>query len=205
MNRWRQIKRTEASFESATNLCKWLNSNFRWDLEQDITDCNAGLHKGISSQQNHPDVMLLRNRCSYSPTCPLHNARFSAKVISHPVVKLCHANTTAANRSAVQNIFMKHTRSLSRSRDISVGIATGYGLDDRGGRSSSLGRVKNFLFSTSLRPALGSSQPPIKWVPRALSPGVKRQGCQTDHSPPTSAEVKKIWTYTSTPPYVFMA
>jgi hypothetical protein len=36
-------------------------------------------------------------------------------------------------------------------------------------------------------------------------PGVKRQGRETDHSPPTSAEVKKMWIYTSTPPYVFMA
>jgi hypothetical protein len=44
------------------------------------------------------------------------------------------------------------------------------------GRSSSTGRVKNFLFSTSSRPALGSTQPPIKWVPGTLSLGVKRQG-----------------------------
>jgi hypothetical protein len=36
-------------------------------------------------------------------------------------------------------------------------------------------------------------------------PGVKRQGREVDHSPPTSAEVKKTWVYTSTPPYVFMA
>jgi hypothetical protein len=36
-------------------------------------------------------------------------------------------------------------------------------------------------------------------------PGVKQQGREADHSPPTSAEVKKIWIYTSTPPYVFMA
>jgi hypothetical protein len=34
---------------------------------------------------------------------------------------------------------------LGRSRDSAVGITTGYGLDDRGGRSSSPGRVKNFL------------------------------------------------------------
>jgi hypothetical protein len=33
-------------------------------------------------------------------------------------------------------------------------------------------------------------------------PGV-RQGREADHSPPTSAEVKKMWIYTSTPPYVF--
>jgi hypothetical protein len=31
------------------------------------------------------------------------------------------------------------------------------------------------------------------------------QGREADHSPPTSAEVKKMWIYTPTPPYVFMA
>jgi hypothetical protein len=36
-------------------------------------------------------------------------------------------------------------------------------------------------------------------------PGVKRQGLEADHSPPTSAEVKKMWIYTSTPLYAFMA
>jgi hypothetical protein len=43
---------------------------------------------------------------------------------------------------------------VSRSRDGTVSIATGYRLDDRG-RSSSPGKVKNFLFSTSSKPALG--------------------------------------------------
>jgi hypothetical protein len=42
-------------------------------------------------------------------------------------------------------------------------------------------------------------------LPGALSPGVKRQRREADHSPPASAEVKKIWIYTSTPPYAFMA
>jgi hypothetical protein len=37
-----------------------------------------------------------------------------------------------------------------------------------------------------------------------LFPGVKRPGPEADHSPPTSAEVKKTWVYTSTPPYDFM-
>jgi hypothetical protein len=40
-----------------------------------------------------------------------------------------------------------------------------------------------FLFSTS-------SRPPILWVPGAPSTGVKRPGPETDHSPPSSAEVK---------------
>jgi hypothetical protein len=38
-----------------------------------------------------------------------------------------------------------------------------------------------------------------------LFPGVKLQGREADHSPPTSAEVKKMWIYTFTPLYVFMA
>jgi hypothetical protein len=59
------------------------------------------------------------------------------------------------------------------------------------GRSSSPSRVKNFHFSTSSRPALGPTQPPIQWVPVALSTGVKRPRRETDHSPPTIAEVKK--------------
>jgi hypothetical protein len=42
-----------------------------------------------------------------------------------------------------------------RSRDRAVGIAAGYGLDDRGVGVPSPGRVKNFLFSTSSRQALG--------------------------------------------------
>jgi hypothetical protein len=72
------------------------------------------------------------------------------------------------------------------------------------GRSSSPGRVKNFLFSTSSRPALGSTQPPIQWVPGALFPGVKRPGREADHSPPASAEAKKNWIYTTSPPYAFI-
>jgi hypothetical protein len=73
-------------------------------------------------------------------------------------------------------------------------------------RCSSPGGGKNFHFSTSSRPALGPTQPPIQWIGNgALSPRVKRQGCEADHSPATSVEVKKMWIYTSTPPYAFMA
>jgi hypothetical protein len=68
------------------------------------------------------------------------------------------------------------------------------------GQSSSPSMVKNFLFSMSSRPALGSTQPQIQWVLGALSPGIKRrQGCEADHSPQASAEVKNMWIYTSTP------
>jgi hypothetical protein len=65
------------------------------------------------------------------------------------------------------------TNICKTERDSSVGIATDYGLDDQGGGggSSSPGMVKNFHFSVSSRPALGSTQPPIKWVPGVFSRG----------------------------------
>jgi hypothetical protein len=46
------------------------------------------------------------------------------------------------------------------------------------------------LFSTASRPGLGSTQPPIQWLPGALSPGMKRPEHEADHSTPSSAEVK---------------
>jgi hypothetical protein len=81
----------------------------------------------------------------------------------------------------------------------SVGIAMGYGLD---GLCSIPGNAR--FFSSPQR--LGPIESPIQWVPGALSPGIKRLGCEVDHSPPTSAEVKKTWIYIyNHPPYVFMA
>jgi hypothetical protein len=48
-----------------------------------------------------------------------------------------------------------------------------------------------FLFTTASRTALEPTQPPIQWVPGALSLGVKRPGREADHSPISSAEVKE--------------
>jgi hypothetical protein len=91
----------------------------------------------------------------------------------------------------------------ARSQDSTVGIATGYRLDYRmvGDRVP----VGSRIFSTSFRPALGSTHPPIQWIPEALSLGVNRPGHETGHLPPASTEVKKMWIYTSTPPYIFVA
>jgi hypothetical protein len=69
------------------------------------------------------------------------------------------------------------------------GYATGWtigalGFDSRRG-------LEIFLFTTASRTALGPTQLPIRWVPGALSLGVKRQGREADHSPQSSAEVKE--------------
>jgi len=65
---------------------------------------------------------------------------------------------------------------------VSVGIATDYEL---GGPGSNPGVDKIFRPS---RPALGPTQPPVKWVP-GFSGGKVRPGRAADHSPSSSAAV----------------
>jgi hypothetical protein len=89
------------------------------------------------------------------------------------------------NRLKLLEADMKFVMFLSRGRDISVGIATGYGLDGLGIESR---WRRDFLHMSRL--ALGLTQPPVQWVP-GLSRGYKRPGSGADHPPPSSAEVKK--------------
>jgi heme/copper-type cytochrome/quinol oxidase subunit 4 len=62
-----------------------------------------------------------------------------------------------------------------------------------------------FLFIIATRMALGQTQPPNRWVPGALSLGIKRLGVKLIillHLVPKS---KNEWSYTSTPQYALMA
>jgi hypothetical protein len=69
-----------------------------------------------------------------------------------------------------------------------VGIATDYGLDCRSpipGKGQEI-----FLYFSVSRLPLGPAQLPAQRVPGALSLGIKQSGRKTDHSPPSSADVK---------------
>jgi len=48
-------------------------------------------------------------------------------------------------------------------------------------------KAGNSLFDTVSTPALGSTQPPIQWVPGAVQLVIKRPGREADHSLPSSA------------------
>jgi hypothetical protein len=84
-----------------------------------------------------------------------------------------------------------------------VGIAAGYTLDDReagvrvpvGLRIFGSPCLPNRLWGPLSLLSIGTG---------ALSPGVKRQEREADHSIPTLAEDKKTWIYTSTSQCVFM-
>jgi hypothetical protein len=91
-------------------------------------------------------------------------------------------------------------------QDSVVGIATGYGLDDHGvGVRAPVG---SRIFSSPRRPDQTSTR--IHPTSNTMATGgsfqeIKRPGSEADHSPPTSAKVKKMWIYTSIFPYDFMA
>jgi hypothetical protein len=80
---------------------------------------------------------------------------------------------------------------LIKNRDSSVGIALGYGLDDRGLGFDSRRGLGIFLFTTASGTALGPTQPPVQWVQGALSLGVKWPRREAGHSPAFNAEVKE--------------
>jgi hypothetical protein len=81
---------------------------------------------------------------------------------------------------------------LKMSRDSSVGISSGFELDDRMIGDSILGGGWEFFCSTPCPDRLwGPPKTRIQWVPRALSLGIKFLGREADHSPPSSAEAKE--------------
>jgi hypothetical protein len=93
---------------------------------------------------------------------------------------------------------------ILRSRVSSGSIVSDYRLDDRTiGVRSPAGAED---FSSSLRPALGPTQPPVQWVPGVLSPGVKRgRGVMLTTHPQL---VPRSWMsrgYTPLPPSASMA
>jgi hypothetical protein len=87
-----------------------------------------------------------------------------------------------------------------------VGFKVEYVLSGRPrAQSTSPGRGKHFFL---LRVVQTGSEVHATSYPVGTGgsfPGVKRSGCEPDHTPPDSAEVKKTWIYTSTPPFTFTA
>jgi hypothetical protein len=80
---------------------------------------------------------------------------------------------------------------LQKSRVSSVGIALGYGMDDRSFRLrfTAAGAGK-FSLHHRLQNGSGADPAPYLMGTGALSRRVKRSGREADHSPPSNAEVK---------------
>jgi hypothetical protein len=85
------------------------------------------------------------------------------------VVKLCSFSKGLSHVASL--VFRKNLQHNGTQFHESVGHRLGYGLDDQGFESRQ--GLGIFLYTTASRPVLGPTQPPIQWVPGALSLRVK--------------------------------
>jgi len=83
------------------------------------------------------------------------------------------------------------------SRDSSVTIVTGYGLEDR---SSICSKGKNNFHHC---PGSGASSYSNGY--RVIFPRIKQPELQAENKPPSNSWLKNVWNVTSNPPHVFMA
>jgi hypothetical protein len=85
-----------------------------------------------------------------------------------------------------------------------VAIVTSYGMDDRG--VGFLVPVGSIIFLLTFIQTGSVAHPtPYPMGTGPISPRGKHPGREADHSLATSAEAKKMWIYTSTPTFAFMA
>jgi hypothetical protein len=104
-------------------------------------------------------------------------------------------NTLWSPSLIMANNYSRTIIDSEESRNSAVDIATGYGLDDQWVRIRV--PVGARIFTSPCRPYRLWGPPSLlsNGYRGTLCPGVKRPGREADHSPPTSAEVKKTWHY----------
>jgi hypothetical protein len=118
------------------------------------------------------------------------------------LVNNCEDSQRNLTLSVLNYKFEEHLS--NKSLGSAVGITNGYWLRDGAVRVRV--PVESIIFTSPYRPdpLWGPLNLLYNGYQRLFPPGVKRQGRKANHSTPTSAEVKKMWIYTSTPPYAFM-
>jgi hypothetical protein len=103
-----------------------------------------------------------------------------------------------------QSLLIDNAIYANRGSVVSIAISCGLDGLGVGFRTPAETRFSSLLHVVI--PVLESTQCPIQWVPGALSQRIKRPGVSSwPLTFKTSAVIKKTWTYTSTPPYTFMA
>jgi hypothetical protein len=115
----------------------------------------------------------------------------------------------ASNQLWIQKTFLPvaiiSVQIITKSRDSSVGIALGYGLDDRGSRVRFPAGAGNFSLHHRVQNGSGAHPSSYPMGTRGSFPGVKRPGVKLTTHLYVMQRSKNEWSYTSTPQYAFMA
>jgi len=85
------------------------------------------------------------------------------------------------------------------SRGSSVGIATGYRLDDRSSWVRFPAGAGNYSLLHCVQTGSGDHPASYPMDTRSFSLALKRLGRETDHSLPSRAKIKNAWRYISIP------
>jgi hypothetical protein len=126
------------------------------------------------------------------PTGQLNSTRGLCPQQQEAGVECCHGRTLRHN-----------LHQIHESQDVNASvslIARSVGLNSE--------RVQGRDFSLryhSVQTGSGSTQPPIRWVPGALSPGLKRPDHKHFHLALSSVQIKNKRNLTSTFQFIFMA
>jgi hypothetical protein len=145
----------------------------------------------VTNRESSYDKETETSRCLCCSKCNF--PKFCVQVINFANITLASCVFYYIYRLLIVNSW--HYFSMGR-RDSSVGLAT----ELRAGqpRLDSRQGLRVFLFTTAPGPALGPTQPPIQWVPAALSQGVKRPCRKADHS---SRLAPRLRMREATPPF----
>jgi len=93
-----------------------------------------------------------------------------------------------------------------RSQDGAVSkVRLGPRLDNREMLIRFLAHVRDFSHLQSVQPGFEPTPPLMHSLPGYVSPTLKQPWREGEHSPGSSVKVKNAYSYTSTPPYAFMA
>jgi hypothetical protein len=104
---------------------------------------------------------------------------------------------TTGNESVAVTEF--HVTTITGSRESSLCVATGYGLDDRG----LIPGWDKLLFSSNIQTGSGA-HPASRIMGTPVCLGVRRLGCEADHSPHLVLRSRMVGC-TSTAPFVVVA
>jgi hypothetical protein len=187
----------------------WLISMYERELIKkfpDWVDNEIHAYVGITRWEATKRVMEAKlNRLTHKIAIQLQLVAKSCTICNsrsrRPVRKLLDTPSYYVTSSPLTKYMFIFKRGfwLSQSRDSSVSVGLGYQLDDRGSSVRFPAGAGNFSLHHRVQKGSGAHQTPIQWVQRAPSLGIKRPEREADHSPPSSAEVKNAWSYTSTP------